>query len=128
MVIAAFAAIRRAISGAAIHIIIVAPPISSRGLMILIPVHHASHLALTHAVHVHAVLATLPRRPISIDPRVFGAAAISVAGLVRLLRCAVRLSWGVLGLGLARLLGGCDQGQLGWKIGSYPASSAEQTR
>ncbi|MBK3661812.1 hypothetical protein JJE66_11190 [Bradyrhizobium diazoefficiens] len=69
--------------------------------MVLILVHHAPHLALTHAIRVHAVLATLPRRPISIDPRVFGAAAVSVAGLVRLLRGAFRLSWGVLGLGLA---------------------------
>lgn len=49
--------------------------------MIFILVHHAP-LALTHAVHVHTVLTTLPRRPISIDPCVFGVAAVPVARLV----------------------------------------------
>jgi hypothetical protein len=45
-------------------------------------VHHAPQLALTHAIHVHAVFTTLPRSPITIDPRVLGAPAVSVAGSV----------------------------------------------
>jgi len=50
--------------------------------MILILVHHAPHLTLTHAIHLHALFGLLSRSPISIDPGVIGAPAFSLAGLI----------------------------------------------
>jgi hypothetical protein len=71
-----------------------------------IPIHIASHLAarpigvvLAHAIHT-VVIAFL-RSPIATDPNIFGAIAVLVAGLLRLLRSALRLhrnSLGVIGI------------------------------
>ncbi|EIG62198.1 hypothetical protein ABIB90_007795 [Bradyrhizobium sp. JR4.1] len=45
--------------------------------MILILLHHTAHLSLTHTVHIHSILATLPPgRPISVDPCVLGALTV----------------------------------------------------
>jgi len=83
--IPAFAAARRPVSRTAIHIIIVATPVSARGSMILILVHHTAHLPmhLTHAIHIHAVVSTiLPGSPIAINARALGALTISFARLI----------------------------------------------
>jgi hypothetical protein len=102
--ISAFAAARRPVSP--VHVIIVATPVLAHRSMIVILVHHSAHLAmhLTHAIHIHALLATLPRSPITVDAGLLSALTISVACLIRLLRCTLWLDWSLLGLDLVGLL------------------------
>ncbi|MCP2132839.1 hypothetical protein ABH977_008368 [Bradyrhizobium ottawaense] len=88
----------------AIHIILVPTRVAPHGLMVIVPVHHASRLGVTHSVLVHPILTALPSGPISIDPRILRTPALSVAGLVRLLRCALRLNRSGLSLRLLRPL------------------------
>ena len=77
--IPAFAAARRTVSRTAVHIIIVATPVSAARSVILILIHHTAHLPLAHAIHIHAVIAaTLPGRPIAIDAGVLSALTVAI--------------------------------------------------
>lgn len=79
VIMSAFAATRRPISRAAVHIILLTMPVSARGSVILILVHDTAHLPmhLTHPVHIHRVLASLlASGPIAINPRVLSPLAV----------------------------------------------------
>ncbi|CCE06984.1 hypothetical protein BRAS3843_190025 [Bradyrhizobium sp. STM 3843] len=69
---------------AAIRIFVAAlhSPVLTGGATIHILIHHTAHAVLAHAIHAHAILITLLRRPVSVDPRVFGTLTVSLARLI----------------------------------------------
>ncbi|QOZ44572.1 hypothetical protein XH89_14600 [Bradyrhizobium sp. CCBAU 53340] len=64
-----------------IHIFIMHPLISTHRAMVHI-FHHASHVLLAHAVHAHAILLALLRRPVRFNAGIFGALTVALASLV----------------------------------------------
>ncbi len=79
--IPSLAAARRSVSRTAVNIIILATPVLADRSVVLVLVHHTAHLPmhLTHAIHIHAVIAaTLPGGPISIDAGVLSALAVAI--------------------------------------------------